>query len=321
MSAADEWRWEAVDALFAGCSDSSQLPDVRLRFDQRPPTLPDRPPTLSYTGIDIWLGGDGAACRSAAGVAARRDGDDIVVGGPGDGSPTSDPALDAGLDPTFDLATAFRRSVQHVLADALAQHGRHALHAASFRSGPHVVVALGGTGAGKSTLAYAATRRGWSVLTDDLTFIDVDDGVVLAWGLRKRLNIPRDLVSGSGPGDSTHPWIAIPNDARNRLQLPLEHAEAPGAGGVAAVVLVEHAAGAGHLEPIEPSPSFLKSMLPSFPLAPDRSRLRELFPSAAALSRLPAWRLYHDSEPTRRLDVAGTLLTTIMQTLELDAVG
>ena len=267
----------------------------------------------------MWLGDDGAACRSAAGVAARRHGDDIVVGGPADDSPTSDPALDPGLDPAFDLATAFRRSVQHVLADALAEHGRHALHAASIRSGPHVVVALGGTGAGKSTLAYAASQRGWSVLTDDLTFIDSDDGDVLAWGLRKRLNIPRDLVSGDDHSDTTHPGIAIPNDARNRLQLPLEHDDVPGAGRVAAVVLVEHAAGAGHLERIEPGPSLLKSLLPSFPLAPDRSRLRELFPSAAALSRLPAWRLYHDADPTRRLDVAGTLLASIIETLDLDA--
>jgi hypothetical protein len=178
------------------------------------------------------------------------------------------------------------------------------------------------------------------VLTDDLTFIDSDDGDVLAWGLRKRLNIPRDLVlgdlvsgdlvsgdlvsgdlvSGDDHSDATHPGIAIPNDARNRLQLPLEHDDMPGAGRVVAVVLVGHAAGAGHLERIEPGPSLLKSLLSSFPLAPDRSRLRELFPSAAALSRLPGWRLYHDADPTRRLDVATTLLASITRTLELDAV-
>jgi hypothetical protein len=319
LSAADERRWGAVDALFAGCADSSQRPDFRLRFDQRPPTLPDRPPTLRYTGIDVWLGGDGAACRSAAGVAARRHGDDIVVGGPADGSPASDPAHDPGRDATFDLATAFRRSVQHVLADALAEQGRHALHAASIRLGPHVVVALGGTGAGKSTLAYAASQRGWSVLTDDLTFVVSDGGGgVLAWGLRKRLNIPRDLVSGVEHSAATHLGIAIPNDARNRLQLPLEHDGVPGAGRVAAVVIVEHAAGAGYLERIEAGPLLLKTLLPSFPLAPDRGRMRELFPSAAALSRLPAWRLYHDAEPTRRLDVAGTLLAEITGALELD---
>jgi hypothetical protein len=44
-------------------------------------------------------------------------------------------------------------------------------------------------------------------------------------------------------------------------------------------------------------------------------RLRELFPIAGALSRLPAWSLHHDAVPARRLDVAGALLTEIAATL------
>ena len=191
LSADDERRWEAMEALFADCTESSRTPQHRLRFGRKAPELPDRPPDLSYTGIDVWLGGDGAACRSDSGVAARRYGDDIRVGGPDDDRRASDPALDsaldtafdAGRDPANDLASAFRRSVQHVMADALAEHGRHTLHAASIRYGERVVVALGGTGAGKSTLAYAASRSGWSVLSDDLTFVATRDGRTLAWGL------------------------------------------------------------------------------------------------------------------------------------------
>jgi hypothetical protein len=283
--------------------------DIRLRFERRPPALPDRPPDLTYTGIDVWLGGDGAACRSATGVAARRVGSDIHVGGPPDDQSTSN----TPPDPAFDLATAFRRSVQHVLVDALAEHGRHALHAAAIRSGDVVVVALGDTGAGKSTLAYAASQRGWSVLTDDLTFVTIDDGRLLAWGLPKPLNIPRDLLDDDQIG-ADRSGRAIPNDARNRVQVPLELDQRNG-GHIAAVVLIEHATGSGHLQQIEPGPSLLKSLLPSFPLAPDRHRMRELFPSAAALSRMPAWTLSHDLDPTRRLDVAGTLLDHITETL------
>ena len=174
LSADDERRWGAIEALFAGCTESSRTPQLRLHFGRRPPELPDRPPDLSYTGIEVWLGGDGAACRSVSGVAARRDGDDIRVGGPGDDLGVTDPAL----DPTLDLASAFRRSVQHVLADALAEHGRHTLHSASIRKGDRVVLAVGGTGAGKSTLAYAASRRGWWVLSDDLTFVTSSDDSV-----------------------------------------------------------------------------------------------------------------------------------------------
>ncbi|HWM18854.1 MAG TPA: hypothetical protein VNO51_04150 [Ilumatobacteraceae bacterium] len=302
LSAADEWRWEAVDALFAGCADSSQTPHLRLRFDQVPPTVPARPPTLSYTGIDVWLGGDGAACRSAAGVAAVRQGDDIVVGGPMDDWRASGSAI----DPHLDLQSAFRRSVQHVLADALAEHGRHTLHAASIRYRDHVVVALGGTGAGKSTLAYAASRRGGTVLSDDLTFLAGDDSHLVAWGLPKPLNLPGDLV-----GEDHSASEVIPQDARNRVRVPLERSLLEDPGHAAVLLLVAHAPAAGYVQRIEPGPSLLKTVLPSFPLAPDPDRMRELFPIAAALSRLPTWALFHDADPARRLDVGGTLLEQI----------
>jgi hypothetical protein len=330
LSADDARRWAAIDALFAGCSESPRTPQLRLRFGRQPPELPDRPPDLSYTGIEVWLGGDGAACRSDSGVAARRHGDDITVGGPHDdrrvADPAHDPALDTAHDPALDtaldhgldLAAAFRRSVQHVLADALAEHGRHTLHAASIRYGERIVVALGGTGAGKSTLAYAASRRGWPVLSDDLTFVACADHHILAWGLPKPLNVPGDLISGGE---------VIPRDARNRVRVQLEHGTAPAnmaanmerAGNVAAVLLVEHANGAGRVQRIEPGPSLMKTLLPSFPLAPDPRRLRELFPIAAALSRLPAWTLHHDTDPAVRLDVAGTLLEQITEAFANDA--
>ena len=95
----------------------------------------------------------------------------------------------------------------------------------------------------------------------------------------------------------------------------------PGAGRVAAVLLVEHAPGAGRLQRVETGPSLLTTLLPSFPLAPDRRRMRELFPIAAALSRLPTWTLHHDSDPARRLDVAGTLLEQIAEALALNDAG
>lgn len=289
LSADDERRWQAVDALFGGCTDSDEPAQVRLWFDQRQPELPDRTPDLRYTATEIWLGPDGAACRSAAGVAARRHGDDVHVGGP-------------GPDAASDLATAFRRSVQHVLADVLAEHGRHALHAASIRCGRGVVIALGGTGAGKSTLAYAASRRSWPVLSDDLTFLAGVGDDLVAWGLPKPINVPVELMRDGG--------TPIPDDPRRRVRVPLD-SHAPDVDRVHAVVLVDHSSLAGYAEPVEAGPALLKTLLPSFPLAPDRDRLRQLFPIAAGLSRLPAWTLHHDADPERRLDVAATLLAEI----------
>jgi hypothetical protein len=302
LSADDTRRWDAIDALFAGCAESSEAPQITLHFGGRPPALPDRQPDLEFTGVDVWLGIDGAACRTAAGVAARRNGNEVEVGGPIEQPDTAAAAI--------DLANAFRRSVQHVLADVLAVHGRHTVHAASISHAGWVVIALGGTGAGKSTLAFAASRRGWSVLSDDLTFVTVEGGQVVASGLPKPLNVPGDLL-GPGRGGGS----AIAHDARDRVRLPLEPLVRPGSSPVAAVIVIEHAAGDGRLVPLAPGPDLLKLLLPSFPLAPDRRRLRDLFPIAAALSRLPAWTLYHDVDPGRRLDVAGTMLDEIAPTL------
>jgi hypothetical protein len=311
LSADDERRWEAIEALFAGCPDSARTPQLRLQFARRSPALPDRTADLSYTGIDVWLDPEGVACRSVTGIAARRHGDDIRVGGPSDDPGASEPAL----DPALDLATAFRRSVQHVLADALAEHGRHTLHAASIRHGEHVVVALGGTGAGKSTLAYAASRHDWTVLSDDLTFVASDGDHLVAWGLPKSLNIPGDLIGDDQSGRG-HAGLVIPDDERRRVRVPLERSYVLAGGRVSGVLLIEHGPGAGHVERMAPGPSLFKTLLPSFPLAPDRRRMRDLFPIAGALSRLPAWTLYHDADPTRRLDVAGRLLEQIVEALD-----
>lgn len=314
LEADDAPRWAAIDALFAGCAESAGSPQLRLQFTGNPPELPGRAPDLAYTGIDVWLGGDGAACRSSAGVAARRRDDVIEVGGPTDSVPTPD----QGLDSAVDLATAFRRSVQHVLADALAEHDRHTLHAASISDGERVLVAVGGTGAGKSTLAYAASRREWTVLSDDLTFLTMDGNQLVAWGLPKPLNIPGDLIGADDDGAAGDGRVAIVDDARNRVRVPLPHSPAVDAGRVSGVLIIEHAVGPAHVERIEPGPQLLKTLLPSFPLAPDRRRMRELFPIAAALSRLPAWTLHHDADPARRLDAAATLLQQIVEGLDPD---
>jgi hypothetical protein len=301
LSAGDDRRWVAIDALFGGCpsSISTTQPQLRLRFVSEPPAVPEREPDVRHEWTDVWFDESGLACRSAGGVAARRGGDEIVVGGP----------ADVGALPARALATAFRRSVQHVLADALAEHGRHTLHGASVSiTGDGVIVAVGGPGAGKSTLAYAAALRGWGVLGDDLTFLALDDRnrangeLLVAWGLPKPLNIPRDVLTDAGAGS------ALPGDERDRVEIPLgadpQRAPLP----VAAVALLEHADGEGRLAPVAPRPELLKLLLASFPLVLDRRRFPQLFRIAAALSRLPVWTLYHDADPARRVASAAALL-------------
>ena len=324
LSAADEWRWEAVDALFAGCADSSQIPR--------------RPPAIRSATADAPRSPSDAVVHRDRRLARRRR----------RGLPERGRCCRTDVTATTSSSVG-RRTV----------HRRPIRHS---RPGPGSRVRSGdGVPPQRSTRAGRRPRRARPARAarsiDPLRRSrrrrprghrrrEIDAGVrgipTRMVGAHRRPHVRRRSTTetysrGDSASASTSPAIWCPASdherhrasrdgdperrARNRLQLPLEHDEAPGAGRVAAVVLVEHAAGAGHLERIEPGPSLLKSLLPSFPLAPDRSRMRELFPSAAALSRLPAWRLYHDADPPRRLDVAGTLLASIMQTLELDAVG
>ena len=118
----------------------------------------------------------------------------------------------------------------------------------------------------------------------------------MAWGFPKPLNIPSDLL-GDDQITAEAAGSSIPNDARNRVQVPLERRPPWMADGSLPCSSSSTPTGSGHLQRIEPGPSLMKSLLPSFPLAPDRRRMRELFPIAAALSRLPAWTLLPRCRP------------------------
>ena len=130
-------------------------PQLRLQFGRRPPELPDRAPDLSYTGIDVWLGGDGAACRSVSGVAARRHGDDIRVGGPGDDPRVAGPRTRPDLRPGVGVPPQRPTRVGRCARRARSAHAARRIDPQRRPGG----LAVGGTGAGKSTLAYAASRH------------------------------------------------------------------------------------------------------------------------------------------------------------------
>ena len=157
LEADDTARWQALDALFGLCPTAASSDGVlRLCFSASPPPAPGRPPDVAFSDVELWY--------TDAGVVTRhRDG--IVVAAT---ATRSSPA--ARLPPTGS-AKAFRRAVQHVLADAMAAHGRFALHGAVIVDGTGAIIVLGDAGAGKSTLAISALRLGWSVVTDDIAWV------------------------------------------------------------------------------------------------------------------------------------------------------
>lgn len=92
------------------------------------------------------------------------------------------------------------------------------VHAAAVARGQDALVLPAHSGAGKSTLAAALAHRGWRLLTDELTLIDLDDGAIVP--LCRPINLKegavaalRRLVPALAPG------LDFPATSKGRVHL------------------------------------------------------------------------------------------------------
>src|SRR5205085_12132928 len=78
-----------------------------------------------------------------------------------------------------------------VLGALIHQRGELPLHATTLISPDRArTIALAGhSGAGKSTTAYELIRRGWMMVSDDLTRVTIERGVPIAWPGRSKLRL------------------------------------------------------------------------------------------------------------------------------------
>lgn len=77
------------------------------------------------------------------------------------------------LNPDADLGVVQVIIIGTMMAILLFQRGRLVLHGSAIRIGDRAVAFLGTSGAGKSTIAAALTRRGHTLITDDVAPIDL----------------------------------------------------------------------------------------------------------------------------------------------------
>jgi hypothetical protein len=204
----------------------------------------------------------------------------------------------AVLDPGADGALGLHTLLFPVLSLMFAARAACVVHAAAFvdRSWGGAVLALGGSGQGKSTLITAALSSGQPVLSDDLVIARIEQsGALAVCGVPQRLALPGD-VTQDGP--------TIQGDRRGRRQPTLAVRLDPDWHDVRCVVMVGHSDRTeGHLRPAEQRAvfhEFLNSTVEG--LMPGTAR--HAFPFAAAAGRLPGWRLGHARDPSARIAAA-----------------
>jgi len=283
LTAADETRAEAIDALLADLPPASAPPRLTVHHDRAAPPMPDRVADYSGPDAEAWMDDAMMHVRLSGGGAARSTSESATIGG--------------GSRHTFQML--FHTTAAHLLAF----QDRFVLHAGAIAAGRDAYVVLGGTGAGKSTLGLAALEAGWHLLADDMVVVRRSEATPEVAGVHRPAAVPTDL----GSALATSP---VASDLRARAVLPVERLRT-GWFSVAGVICVGHAPSAvGSVDRVSGGES-LRAVLRSFAWTHNPQLLRRFFGTAAALSRLPGWDLRLASQPDRRLAAAVAHLTAI----------
>lgn len=90
----------------------------------------------------------------------------------------------------------FRRAVLAVIAGILAPSlGVIAVHAACVVRAGKAILLAAPSGTGKSTISLFLALRGWSLLSDDWTFVSSTNGSLRVWGMQTALKLLPDAVN------------------------------------------------------------------------------------------------------------------------------
>ena len=198
LGADDPSRAEAVASLFRHAVPSGAAADALVWFETTPAPRPAEPPTTVTPHADFWHAGpERLTVCTDAGLTVQATPSALIVGGG-----------------TTGLAREFRFAALIGLTHLLARHDRHLLHGAALEVHGVVLVVLGPTGTGKSTLAYAAHRSGWPLIADDAVLAQRTAHGVTVHG------VPRPVAVGADVVDAVVGGRPVPEDGRDRTELP-----------------------------------------------------------------------------------------------------
>lgn len=182
----------------------ARAPDLEIRLG----SVPDRLEGATHEGPLLQVADDGRCRFALPDIAAYlAEGGRRITVAPASGAEAGDVRL-------FLLGTMFG-FICH-------QRGLLPLHAGCVEIGDAAIALTGASGAGKSTLAAAFVRRGYRLLADDLTVIDVaaPQGP-MALASFPRVKLWRDALEGLGWSDAGRARV---RGAIDKFEMPVEAA-------------------------------------------------------------------------------------------------
>jgi hypothetical protein len=284
LVAEDRAGLQALAGVVPGAPAVDAAPAIEARATSGPPPHPSGPPDSTAGPLSLWHVGGDLVVRHGDGVVARAGGESVEIGPP-----------EAGV--------GFRLAFLTALAHVLQRPDRLVVHAAAIARGGGARLVLGGTGTGKSTVAFGALRAGWEVLADDLVVLVDRDGAPVVWGVPRAITVPGELFTGRDVR-------AAHDGTRRRRELP-PATISPGARPVVGVVVVDHATTPrGTVEPVSGHEALRLLLAGLAPLAA-RDHVHDVLPLLARVARLPAVRLRLGADTSVRVDDTVALLERV----------
>ena len=296
LAADDERAARRCVSVLGAARSTDGEPRVWIRASTSAPTTPPNAPESRTPEFETWRPAPGElVLRHRSGLTAARTRTAIDIG---------------GTAASFDAS--FRRTFLTALARLLTWNDLAVVHGGAIAAGERAVLVLGGTGAGKSTLAFSALRAGWNVLADDLVAVRRSGSSAVIAGVPRLLAVPSDVLDDDS---GTRP---IADDHRRRRELPAD-AVVSGWFPLVGVIVVAHSNDAdGAVEPIDPH-ALLHTVLGAWVPAEHGDRLRTMLSLAASIARRPAAVLRLGREPATRVEGSGAMLEVVRSRFGLRA--
>ncbi len=196
------------------------------------------------------------------------------------------------------------------LMELLERRGRYSLHAACLARDGRGVLLAGPTGAGKSTLTMALVRGGLEFLSDDVVFLDHDEGAVRVLGFPDDIGVSEDTAARFG--ELAGLLSVPPADGFPKRLVGMEDAFA-----ARAIMSCEPQAlvfpdvvpgGASDLRALDPREAWLR-LVPDVLLTQDAGTRSHLEALAALLAQVRCYRLESGADLERSARLLEDLLT------------